>query len=349
MSELSILKLKQQLDIVEVVTNYTEFTGVGNRLRAKPNPIREGGDLDIYQDTQKYFDHGTGEGGDVIDFIQIVENLSKGEALTFLKEKYLNGADLNSNYVKPKPRYKPVKKDNELLLKVMEAKAKKHLTASHSKYKNKWSYMTLGIDGIETQVARVAPYLEKLLEDYLIETEEKFAHYLFNKVIGYCDYFNCPVIILRDESETVVDIVRYRPSREGFNDLPKYLHTKGSEKPDSNYLFPLQAQMQKMMRSQGYCYVGEGLKNAINASMMGIPFISIEGAGSIKPKFIEFLKSPRMDGVTMIGAFDGDVAGETAYKKINAEIPMKNKFDFDTGTDFADYLKQVRKGFLCQK
>lgn len=344
---MTILELKQQIDIIEVIGNYTELTGRGNRLRAKINPIREGGDFDVYQDTQKFYDQGTGEGGDVVDFIEIVENLSKKDALTFLQEKYLNGVDFQSNYVRPIPRNKPIKKDNELLLVNLETKANKYLQASHKRYKNRWSYMTLDIDGVETEVVRVAPYLEKLFEGYLIPTDEKFAKYLFSKVIGYCDYFNCPVIILRDESETVVDIIRYRPERNGEslmqNDKPlKYLNLRSEERPDSNYLFPLQAQMMKIMRDQGYCFVGEGLKNAINASLLGVPFISIEGAAKIRPELISFLKSDRMKDIVMVGAFDGDSAGEVAYKKMSSEVPMDNEFMFDSGVDFAEYLKEIR-------
>ncbi len=103
--------------------------------------------------------------------------------------------------------------------------------------------------------------------------------------------------------------------------------------------------MQKIMKSEGYCFIGEGLKNAINASMMGIPFVSIEGAGNVKPELIEFLKSPRMTGISLIGSFDGDAAGETAYKKINKQIPMDNQFTFDSGVDFADWLKEIKE---CQ-
>ena len=350
----SIEHIKSHIPILDVAENYTEFTGGGNRLRAKINPIRDGGDFDVYQDTQKYYDHGTGESGDVIDFIQIVEKIDRNAALTFLSEKYLNGVDLKSNYTKPIPQNKPVKKDNDKLLAQLETQASKYLQASHKRYKNKWGYMTLDVDGVKNEVVRVAPYLEKLFEGYLIPTDEKFAKYLFDRVIGYCEYFNCPAIIIRDESETVVDIIKYRPEREGKpllqnGKLRKYHNLRSVDTPDNKHLFPLQAQMQMIMKAEGYCFVGEGLKNALNASMMGIPFISIEGAANIKPELIEFLKSGRMKDIVMIGAFDGDGAGEKAYKIMNEQIPMTNKFSFDSGTDFADWLKEIKKCQLVTK
>jgi DNA primase len=124
----------------------------------------------------------------------------------------------------------------------------------------------------------------------------------------------------------------------------KYLYLKNEDKPDSDYLFPLQAQMQKIMQASGYTYIGEGLKNAINASILGIPFISIESASSIKPELISFLKdSEQIQNIVMVGAFDGDNAGERAYEKLSKEVSiLNNKFDFTSGIDFSDYLKEVK-------
>ncbi len=348
---MTIQEIKDYIDIVEVVSTYTELSGRGNRLRAKPNPIREGGDFDVYQDTQKFYDQGTGESGDVIDFIEKVENLNRSEALSFLSEKYIGGSNITTTRPLPKPRAKPVKKNNDLLQYRLEQKTKAYLNADVPKGIVNLNRLTnekfsmVEVDGISN--IRVAPIFEKLLEGYLIPGDERFAKYLFDNIIGYDRHYHCPIIVLRDESEKVVGYVRYRPQRDGKplmqgNDPMKYKYMSNAEKPDSNYLFPLQAQMFKMAKDQGYCYVGEGLKNAINASLLGIPFMSIEGAGNIKPELITFLKSNRMKDIVMIGALDGDQVGETAYKKISAEIPMPNEFDFNSGRDFTDFLKEIR-------
>ncbi len=55
---------------------------------------------------------------------------------------------------------------------------------------------------------------------------------------------------------------------------------------------------------------------------------------------MEYLQADRWKDVYFIGALDGDEAGERAYKKINAKIPLSNKFDFDSGIDFAEYVKK---------
>ena len=105
---MTIQEIKDQTCIVELVSNYTELAGRGNRLRAVKgrNPIRSDGtgDLDVFIDTQKYYDQGTGESGDVIDFIEKVENLNRSEALSFLSER-LGGSTTTT---RPIPRAKPM-------------------------------------------------------------------------------------------------------------------------------------------------------------------------------------------------------------------------------------------------
>ncbi len=360
---MTIETIKSQIDIIDIISSYTDLKKSGTKYQAVINPLRDEktSSFFVYEDTQKYFDFGTGEGGDVVDFIESVENLNTKDAISFLQANYLNGAEINSK-PRPLPRMqsKQVKKDNDYLSAQLEIKAK-YLSATPERVicgkrypVQKWGYFPLEIEGkdgnIETvEVIRVAPVFEKLFEDYIVTTDKKFAKYLFDKVIGYCEYFNCPALIIRDESEKVVDVVMYRPERNGNPLRMKYLYTRAEEKPDSDYLFPLQSQMHRMALAQGYVIVGEGLKNCIAASFAGIPFISIESTSTIKPGLINFLKSDRMKNIVMIGGFDGDAAGEKAYKKINEQIPMQNKFDFNSGVDFSDYLKEVRECQLLEK
>ena len=120
----------------------------------------------------------------------------------------------------------------------------------------------------------------------------------------------------------------------------KYLYTKSEEKPDSSYLYPFQFEMERMILKHSYAYVGEGLKNSLVALALGMPYISIESTSGVNEKLLEYLQSPRMKDIFFIGAFDGDNAGETAYKKIIETIPMENELDFNSGTDFAEWIKE---------
>lgn len=346
---MTIETLKQRVNLVEIVERYTELIGSANRLRAKVNPVREGGDFDVYQDTQKWFDHGTGIGGDVVDLIKKVENLSTGEALAWLTEKYLGGNKPNGEYEhRPIPTLQKAEQtieEENNLIRGLEQMAARCLTAYPVKT---WSSFTLDIEGVinDQSMVRVASIFEKLFEGQHIPADKKFAKYLFEKIIGYDPYFNCPMIIIRDESERVVDLVRYRPERDGIPLKQKYLVAKNTIKPRKrgrNFIFPFQKQMMKIAHKEDYCFVGEGLKNAVNASLSGIPFISIESSSSISQRLIDFLTGPRMAGIQFIGAMDGDDAGEKAYRKICKDINLsKNIFDFASGEDFTDYLQKLR-------
>ncbi len=337
--------LKQRIDILDIAESYAPLKKSGGQYLVLENPTRQEKtpSLMIYPDTQSWYDFGSGEGGDAIDFVKKVENIDTKDAINFLEDNFLEGSD-GSDIPRPIQLYKAKpEKDNGFLQSEVERKAKRYLASSHHKYKSNYGVMTLEVDGISSEVVRVSPVFEKLFEGYIIPTDKKFADYLFSKVLGYDSFFDCPIIVLRDKDEKAVDIVRYRPQREGKPLDMKYLYLKNIDKPDSDYLFPLQAQMQKIMISSGYTYVGEGLKNSISASILGIPFISTESASSIKPELITFLNSNRLRNIVMVGAFDGDSAGERAYEKLKKEVSiLNNKFDFNSSIDFSDYLREIK-------
>lgn len=343
---MTIHVLKQQIDIVEVVGHYTELTGHGNRLRAAKgrNPIRSdgSGDFDVYRDSQKYYDYGTGEGGDVVNFIKKVENLETADAMTFVSEKYLNGADLKSSYVPRVGQYKPVKKDNEALMAALSAKAKRYLSAPiirNSRKRERYTWFEFEFESIK-KVAAFDDVFVKLLEHSYIEISEDRITYIFDRFIGYDAYYDCPVIIIYDYAGNVVNIVKYRPKKDG-QEFMKYLYLKAKDTPESDYLYPFQYEMEKMMLEQKVAYVAEGLKNSVNALMFGLPCVSTESASGDFRELARYLQSDRFKDVFYIGAFDGDEAGKKAYKKMRDLVPLnENLFEFDSGTDFAEYLKK---------
>ena len=355
---ISIYDLKQQIDIVDVIESYTELKKIGSNFQAVSNPLRhdEHPNFIISPSKQIWKDFATDDGGDVIDFIKEAEKLNITEAISFLAENYL-GIDATQSsppqhkyrtLPKPKTVDQTIEEENYLISN-LEQKAEQCLNAFQGK---KYLAFTLDIEGgINNQsMIKVSQIFEKLFESQLIPADEKFARYLFDKIIGYDKYFNCPMLIVRNEEEKVVDLVRYRPERDGISLKQKYLVAKNTIKPHKrgrHFIFPFQQQMMKISHKEGYCFIGEGLKNAVNASLGGIPFISIESASSISDKLIDFLTGQRMKDIVLIGALDGDAAGEVAYHKIKNKIQLsKNMFDFKSGTDFTDYLKDIREETL---
>ncbi len=348
---MTIQEIKERVPLGMVLDDYSvELLGRGNRLRAKVNPIREGGDFDFFQDSQRFYDQGTSERGDVIDFIQITENLDKDAARSFLTEKYIGSTNPQSSYRPPPRPREPIKKNNDLLLSQLKSKAAGYLSDSrvhNGRSRERYRYFILEVDDIRKVAALDEPFI-KLFEHSYLEVNKEKIRYIFDKFVGYDSYYNCPAIILYDLHGNVVNIIKYRPERNGTvlmqGSKPlKYLYTKSEEKPDSSYLYPFQFEMERMILKHGFAYVGEGLKNALNALVFGLPYISIESVSGANNKLLEYLQSPRMKDIFFIGAFDGDAAGEIAYKKISAVVPMENEFDFDSGMDFADKMKEDNK------
>jgi len=73
----NIKKIKSKLDIIDIATSYIQLKQVSNnQFKAITNPLRDErtSSLMFYTDTQKYYDYGTGESGDVLDFISRVTN-----------------------------------------------------------------------------------------------------------------------------------------------------------------------------------------------------------------------------------------------------------------------------------
>jgi len=194
---------------------------------------------------------------------------------------------------------------------------------------------------------KVPIYAEKLFEGaYIDGISQSVADYVFGKQIGYDEYFNCPTIIIRDTKDEVVDLVKYRPSRDGYENLPKYLQEKSINKPEGrgkNFMYPFQIEMERLIKKEGFVFLGEGLKNAVNALIRSVPYISIESTSNIKnDNFVAYVNKLFRDGVVVYGAMDGDTAGEKAFNTINDKLifSIENLLDFESGLDFTDYLRK---------
>ena len=196
----------------------------------------------------------------------------------------------------------------------------------------------------------VAEAYEKLFEGrYVKNVSKSKVEYIFTKIVGYDEYFSAPVIILRDSKGDVVDLVKYRPHRDGYGQLPKYLQKKAKDKPKDRgeaYLYPFQIEMERLIAKEGYVFVGEGLKNGLNALLRSVPFISIESASNTNnPRLIEYVNTMIMEGIDVYGAMDGDEAGRRALNSINSKLngSLINLMDFESGIDFSEYLKKDHK------
>ena len=188
---------------------------------------------------------------------------------------------------------------------------------------------------------------EKLFEGiYINNVSQSVADYLFGATLGYDNYFSAPVIIVRDSNGDIVDLVKYRPEKEGYENLPKYLQEKAVNKPKNrgdDFLYPFQVEMERIIKKYKYAFLGEGIKNALNALVRSVPYISIESASNVNnPKLIAYINKLHRSGISIFGAMDGDAAGQKAFEEIKKllECPLENLLDFESGLDFTDYLRK---------
>jgi len=278
-------------------------------------------------------DFGSGWSGDIFDLLKTYHTMNDKEAKAYVME-YLGLSEHREPIKKEAPTPQPIKDDAALKAK-LQRDANTYLTTQISKFRyfKHDKYLILNY-----------PF-RKLFEAKYLTVREEIANYIFTSIIGYCNYFDCPVIILRDAGGEVVNIVKYRPRNKEGEEFTKYLYLKASEKPQSDYLYPFRIENERMMskQSEKLIVVGEGLKNALIALIYEIPYISIESTSSINPKLLEYLKAKDAEGLSFIGSFDGDVAGERAYTKVREVIEMNNLFTFDSGVDFGEYITKDEK------
>ncbi len=198
-----------------------------------------------------------------------------------------------------------------------------------------------------SSVLMVHKNYEKLFEGtYIDNVSPLVADYLFGTTLGYDNYFSAPVIIIRDSNGEVVDLVKYRPIREGYENLPKYLQEKAINKLKNRgeaFLYPFQAEMERLIKKEDYAFIGEGIKNSLNALIRSVPFVSVESVSNVNnPELIAYINSLHRSGVSIFGAMDGDTAGQKAFEEIKKllECPLENLLDFESGLDFTDYLRK---------
>ncbi len=286
-------------------------------------------------------DFGDDFGGDIFDLLQRHHEMTPQEALEWVSAQ-LGVSGGSPVPIKRKPPQNPKRDDAELSKRLAE-RATPLLQALPLHYPKKWGETIVEIDGKETPAVWVAPPFEKLFEGYLHPgVDPKVARYIFEKVVGWDDYYECPAIVIRDESEKVVDIILYRPKWR-IGTPPKYFYTKAAEKPSAQSPMPFMAAQMRLIQKKGYALIGEGVKDSLIATLHSIPFVGLWSASRIDDRLISLLKSERFKGVKLLGALDGDRAGENAFKALqDAGIALENLWPFDSGQDFGDWVRKGR-------
>ena len=88
-SDITIQEIKERIDIVEVVRDFVELKRSGSSYKAlSPFTSEKTPSFFVSPSKQIFKCFSTGKGGDAIEFLKEVENLSYVEALKYLGKKY---------------------------------------------------------------------------------------------------------------------------------------------------------------------------------------------------------------------------------------------------------------------
>ena len=322
-------EIKQQLDIVTVAESYGELVKAGSNFKYKHDSSI------VISPSKQIFSNFNGEitKGDVINLISYMGKISLKEAISVAKR--LIGDD---GYRLDVKKYYPVESQKKKIdLNKLAIFAKNDLNESSKKMP-----FILDDNGIEKIMVHVE--FSKLFEtQYFDIANAKRLSYIFKNIVGFDKYFRCPSIILKDNKGTIVDKIAYRPIKPDHYEnwsSPKYIY-KNQANRGANFLFPFQIEIEKIIEREKYLIVGEGIKNALNGLIYGVPFLTFESSASkISGNIITYIKNLYEKNVGIICMFDGDKAGKKAFEEFKSRIGinLENHLSFTSNIDFTDYL-----------
>jgi len=337
-NEPTIEQLKQSLDIVTVAQMYGELSKSGANYKFKDDSSI------VINPTKQIFSNFNGDikGGSVLDLVMYFEKLDSTKlGIERLKEL----SSLDTYTVDPALQIK--RKE--------EADSKKVIDFQKLGYIGTLELKAVGskkpaqyLEGNKLVAFLIFKEFEKLFETKRLPAEYgRKIDYLFTNILGWNDFFKCPSIILRDDTNKIVDIIAYRPNKpENYDkwDNPKYIY-KNSHNRGDNFLYPFKKEVETMLNkptADKFLIVGEGIKNGLNALIYSVPFITLESSSNkISAHLVSYIRSYSEKGYSIIGMFDGDKSGAKAHEDFVTQsgLQINNFLDFNSGLDFVDYLQ----------
>ena len=326
----TIDEIKQKLDIVEVINNYTNLQKSGKNFRALcPFHSEKTPSFFVFPDRQSWHCFGAcGTGGDIFSFVMKKEGLDFGQALRVLAEKA--GVTLIS------PEYKDKEDDQkkERLLEINEAAASyyHHILQNTTVGQKARDY--LATRGISEQI--ITGFQLGFSPDSYDETRQ----YLMAKGFGEKDLFAAGLVLERDNG-TYYDRFRNRlmfPIRNikggiiGFgaraldNSLPKYINSPQTAIFDKGNSLYATDKAKEAIRRKDFVIIMEGYMDVLTAHQYGYDNSVASMGTALGEKQLASLKNLSRN---IIIALDADLAGEEAEMRIAETINIEEIFQLD--------------------
>ena len=307
---MTLQDLKNKIDIIDIAQGYCELKRVNNNdYVAVNNPLRDEktSSIHFYVDTQKFYDFGSSEGGDVFDFVSKVENISLSDAIAKFSDGTHFTAQPRPIREKPQPIQEVVISSEQLQ---REFNNFDMLDITNSKHKEE---------------------LFNVIPCWLYETANKEDLELFMALTRHDSKNNTLVAGWYKNSLLDFEIVTYK--RRRLNGA-KWMNRKGTH--------PNQTSFSRVHDEAKPIYIVEGMRDALTAVLLGLNFIAIPTTSFKNFDAINQAIHPT-DEVIFICE---DMQGYKAMKLIDPSINTKNTrlicltSSKDTKIDLSDLTMQ---------
>lgn len=309
MSDATIEAIKARLDIIDIASNYCELKKVNsNTYKAVVNPLRDEktSSLCFYANTQKFFDFGSNESGDVFDFISKMENISLSDAIKRFKD---DAHVATQRPIKEKPQ--PVQ--------VIEISSEQ---------------LQREFDSFEMLDIRNSKHYEELLNvvpEYLLKEAKKEDARLFMSCIRYDNQNQTLVAGWYKNSLFDFEMITYKRRRLNGG---KWINRKDTH-PNSTVF-------NRIFDDAKTVYIVEGARDALTSILLGLNFIAIPTTSFKNIEAIQLLIKPE-DKVIFICE---DMQGYKAMSNLASAIPNSRLVTFvkskDEKIDLSDYVNSCK-------
>lgn len=340
MSQDAVSLLKEHLTIVEVVGRYAKLQKRGNRVLANC-PIHQEKTPSFHIDVQKGLYHcfGCGSGGDLIRFVQEMENLSFPETLDFLAE--IAGIEL------PRNRGRGPSRDLVEQLRAINQEAVQFFQTQLASQPDQRAYLSeRGIKDSTIKLFRLG-YADHRWDGLYQHLAGQFdPNVLMQSGLFKMGKKGTPYDIFRERimfpiSDAFGHVVafggRLLPGQEG----PKYinspespLYTKGKHLYNLNFAKPYLKRDPTVVVVEGYMDVIQVYQSGVGGVIASLGTAFTDAQAKLLKRYSE----------KAILNFDGDRAG---FKAARASIETFLKIDLDVGVvrlpddlDPDDYLRE---------
>lgn len=314
-SEEFIEELKNSVDMVDLVSNYLELKRSGDRYKGLcPFHNEKTPSFFVNPDNHFYHCFGCGAGGDVINFVMEIENITFSESIKLLAERSgIELPDLNDNQ---RRRYK--EREKLFALNKLAAKFFNYILLEKNMAKKALDYLEkrnfteddikkfqLGYAADEWQM--LMSFLKK--RDYSIDLMDKAGLITKGKNNSYYDKFRNRVIfpIFNNRGEVIAFGGRILDDQSDYG--PKYLNSP--ETPifsKKKNLYGMHLAKEKI-RKTGTCIIMEGYTDVIQAHKYGFENAIASLGTSFTEEQARLIKRYAENAYI---AYDADTAGNKA-------------------------------------